>query len=500
MSPSTDAHHETFADLSEVAHATNSELEAELLALRDLARNLQEQNTELAKDRDLADRECRRLRKEADALRQQLMEAREQDPKSETIRGILEHWKQQTGHQRALVPITGKRADSVRRALKWGAKPAKIRLAIDGAARYPFVVDAKRCATGPKHCRYDDLETILKSERQIERLADLAAVEPEAEPVARSVRPLEPKLEPVGIDEFLGLLDGVKPGGLNQWTARCPAHEDSHASLSVGLGRVGVVAHCHAGCQIEDIARAVGVDVSRLFDRVAPAPAPARRAAPKATATIEPLEMEADVGRWRDRLLAHHGLLARLAELRGWHAGTLEALGVGFDGERLTLPVRDQHGALVNVLRYLPARRDGERKLLAMKGRPRDLFPTPETLDGGELWLLEGEPDAITGRQIGLRATGLPGVNGWRDAWARRFDGARVIVCLDCDEQGRAAAQRVASSLATLAREVRIVDLDPTRTDGFDVSDYVQAGGDAQGLLRLAMRAASVVRLGEMAA
>jgi hypothetical protein len=42
----------------------------------------------------------------------------------------------------------------------------------------------------------------------------------------------------VTIEEFLTRLQGVKQGG-SGWTARCPAHEDREASLSVGLGDDG---------------------------------------------------------------------------------------------------------------------------------------------------------------------------------------------------------------------------------------------------------------------
>ena len=34
------------------------------------------------------------------------------------------------------------------------------------------------------------------------------------------------------VNEFLSRLDGVK-GGHGQWTAKCPAHDDRRASLSV---------------------------------------------------------------------------------------------------------------------------------------------------------------------------------------------------------------------------------------------------------------------------
>lgn len=483
-----------------IARATTCEqcdqLQEHIAMLENVIDGLQHSENELIEDRDLADRECRRLRKEAAALRRELQQLREEDPKSKQIKAILEYWQERTNHTRSMIPIDGDRAAAVRRALRWKVPVGKLRTAIDMAAEYPYLVYGQpaKQPKDPSEKRRNDITDILKNEQRIEAYAALAtqpASTPPAIKPAIRVSNLKPGEKP--IDAFLDRLEDAKPSGLNKWEARCPAHDDRHASLSVAQGRQGVVAHCHAGCAIENIARAIGLDVADLFDRDPEPAAPA----PKQEA--KPLQMEQQVGQWRERLQAHTGLLARLQELRGWTPQTLDTLHVGFDGQRLTLPVRDRDGQLQNILRYLPVRKDGERKLLAMKGRPRDLFPSPETLAGDEVWLFEGEPDAITGLELGLKAAALPGVNGWRVEWARRFTDRRVIVCLDCDEQGRKAAQRVIPSLMDHAMEVRVVDLDPGRDDGFDVSDFVKGGGTAGELLKLALRAGAVVRLGEAA-
>ena len=52
------------------------------------------------------------------------------------------------------------------------------------------------------------------------------------------------------LSEILSLLDGVTGSG-NQYSARCPAHDDKRASLSISTGNDGrILLHCHAGCDI----------------------------------------------------------------------------------------------------------------------------------------------------------------------------------------------------------------------------------------------------------
>lgn len=68
------------------------------------------------------------------------------------------------------------------------------------------------------------------------------------------------------IDNFLSLLDGVKRTGQDRWQARCPAHGDRHASLSVREADSGaVLVHCFAGCAVHEVVGAVGLDLSDLF-------------------------------------------------------------------------------------------------------------------------------------------------------------------------------------------------------------------------------------------
>jgi putative DNA primase/helicase len=67
------------------------------------------------------------------------------------------------------------------------------------------------------------------------------------------------------VDQLLSRLEHAKRSG-SGWTARCPAHEDRHASLSLDENSAGdVLVYCHAGCKTEDVLAAVGLTLRALF-------------------------------------------------------------------------------------------------------------------------------------------------------------------------------------------------------------------------------------------
>ena len=60
------------------------------------------------------------------------------------------------------------------------------------------------------------------------------------------------------LEEILSRLEGVK-GGNGQYSARCPAHDDHNASLSVASGENGeILLYCHKECEFDDIVKALG--------------------------------------------------------------------------------------------------------------------------------------------------------------------------------------------------------------------------------------------------
>ena len=67
------------------------------------------------------------------------------------------------------------------------------------------------------------------------------------------------------VEEFLSRLERVKRSGAG-WIARCPGHEDRHASLTIGEGDDGrVLINCFAGCTPEEVVAALGLTMADLF-------------------------------------------------------------------------------------------------------------------------------------------------------------------------------------------------------------------------------------------
>jgi len=65
---------------------------------------------------------------------------------------------------------------------------------------------------------------------------------------------------------LLERLDKVQRRGTDQWSARCPAHDDKGPSLSIKELPDGVVLlHCFAGCEVAEVLAAVGLDIAALF-------------------------------------------------------------------------------------------------------------------------------------------------------------------------------------------------------------------------------------------
>ena len=237
----------------------------------------------------------------------------------------------------------------------------------------------------------------------------------------------------VTLADILPLLQGVKQTG-SGFTARCPAHDDKTASLSVKEGDGGrILFHCHAGCPADSVAAAIGLKLADLMGE---------DKRPQATAQ--------EVARYR--------------------YGRFEK-------------VRKSDKSF-----YWSPKLDGAEPGLYSA----DVLNTSDFV-----FVVEGEKDVETMKRCGLPAVctafGAGGGNKWRPGYNALFTGKRVYILPDNDEVGYAFAWLEHDQIATTAKSVQVLDLlavYPQLKKGGDISDIHVAVGkvDTIALLKRAMK------------
>lgn len=240
--------------------------------------------------------------------------------------------------------------------------------------------------------------------------------------------------------DFAELLSGVRRSG-SGYVARCPAHEDQHQSLSFREGDdEKVLAYCHAGCNIDRIAAALGIKVGDLFPE-------------------------------------RNGNGATVAGARFVRAYTYRRA----DGE-----------SLFQVDRYEPKtfrpRLPGADVYGLPEGFKRVLYRLPEVVAavqaGEPIYFVEGEKDAENLAALGVCATTSGSASSWKRELAEPLRDAEVIILPDNDDAGRKYASLVRNSLEGIAKSARLLAL-PNLKEHEDVSDWINRGGTLEKLQAL---------------
>jgi len=236
----------------------------------------------------------------------------------------------------------------------------------------------------------------------------------------------------VVLEAFLDKLSAVRRQPNGQYSARCPAHDDRHPSLSVTATDDEILVFCHARhCTSKEICAALGLTVDDL--RFTPR-SPSRN-------------------------------LAEPTAVYDYH---------------------DESGRLLfQSLRYDDPKTFRQRHLDAETGEwvynmqdvPRVLYGLPEVIqgvsEGRTVYVVEGERDVESIRATGHVATCNPmGAGKWRDEYAEVLTGANVIIVADRDEPGRNHAERIRQTLIGKARGIWMMQAKV----GKDVTDHLEAG------------------------
>jgi hypothetical protein len=261
------------------------------------------------------------------------------------------------------------------------------------------------------------------------------------------------------IDEFLSRLDRVKRSGKNS-EARCPAHDDRHASLSIREGDDGrVLLKCHAGCKPEDVVAGIGLGMRDLFPEGGGGDTYPSRTAATVQRSGCTLEEYAEAKRLPVDFLRELGITE------------LSYLGA----PAVRMPYLDPLGEEACV-RFRIALA-GDVRVKSKSGSKLCLYGLNRlgrAREAGYVVLVEGESDSQTLWLHGYPALGLPGANNWNEERdAGHLDGLDAIyVLIEPDQGGQALLDKMrASSIQSRVRLVRLAEMknsristSPTRT------------------------------------
>lgn len=216
------------------------------------------------------------------------------------------------------------------------------------------------------------------------------------------------------LEKLLDQLDGVRkmPGG---YAARCPAHDDHVASLSVNEAKNGgVVMFCHAGCHIDAVLDRLGLSMGDLAGK------------PHVVASYEYRRPDGSIAYTVDRWANPKTFRVR---------GHLPAPAERVLYQAPAIAWARSTGAVVNVV-------EGEK-------------------DADRL-VIEGH----------VATTNVSGAGSWLPHYGPQLAGCHVVIWADNDAPGRLHARAVAESVRPHAASVAMV----VPRHGKDVSDLLDAG------------------------
>lgn len=215
------------------------------------------------------------------------------------------------------------------------------------------------------------------------------------------------------LNEFLPRLKGVTTGDGKQYHAKCPAHEDQHASLSVSEGDDGrILLNCHVGCTSQEIVSKLGLTINDLFsdDRTAPASKP--------------------------EIVARYNY-------------------TDIDGNLLNQKTRFSDKS------FSWSHKENGKWTRGHKGNPV-LYNLPALKSSGTVYVVEGEKDVETMKRNGfISVCGAHGAGPgkWLSQYTEALKDRNVIVIPDNDTQGKSFAFETCNALVGHAASVKMINL-----------------------------------------
>ncbi len=273
--------------------------------------------------------------------------------------------------------------------------------------------------------------------------------------------------------------------GDDEVKVRCPFHDDSTPSCNVNISKR--VFSCRAaGCEKSgDIITLLAGHAKRTRAQVL------EELGSRYNLTDVKVVDPAVVERWHDRIWQAEPLLKALRD-RAVTVELIKEYRLGEDEGRVTIPIRNEYGDVVNVRKYLPGA-PGPDKMRNMRGRGAVRWFPIEQLRFSSIVICGGEMKAIVAaaqlNKHGIGAiTATQGEGLIPVELLKMLTGKTVYVCMDVDSHGIEAAEKICAAVRPIASELYKCAL-PLDTEKFpkgDVNDYVAQGGDMRVVIDMA--------------
>lgn len=227
--------------------------------------------------------------------------------------------------------------------------------------------------------------------------------------------------------------------------AKCPAHDDKQASLTISKGKKCTLFYCHAGCRLDDILSAAGLEKKDTY----------YDAEPQQTNWRDFVE-----GREKRKIEAVYNYISL--------SGSYSYTKIRLEGKKFI------YGILQNGRFEYGLGHDTPRKSYkAIYGSVQAL--NKAISEGKPLFVVEGEKDCDTMTKQGYAVFTCGGCSDWQADFATLVQGAEVYILADNDAAGRRVAETIFNDVQAVAKCVKIITPMPDIPKA-DITDYFEAG------------------------
>lgn len=153
---------------------------------------------------------------------------------------------------------------------------------------------------------------------------------------------------------------------------------------------------------------------------------------------------------------------------------------LGWDGDRIAIPIRSEFGFCINIKLYSPSKKKNVVKMINYMldgetrsyGSPTMLYPIQVMEKAKIVVICEGEWDVLTLLSLGIAAvTTTAGANSWPKQYNYMFENRKVIIAPDNDSAGQAYVNVVTKNLRHSVRV--LAQLEIPKKHAKDVNDLV---------------------------